>query len=141
MTEIHLVNQLPIQPHIWNFLTLKTYPWLKNELNSHGAILIFICLKSETHLLSFINFLLPNITGLELAEKPFFNILKWHNLVISLFSIYLSSSFTLYDVMENGDLSITSISTSKLGHMSISSLKLNASLYLYNLSIDSSFSF
>ena len=43
--------------------------------------------------------------------------------------------------MKNGYLSITSISTSILGYVSISFLKLNASVYLHNISINSSFSF
>ena len=38
-------------------------------------------------------------------------------------------------IWKNGELSIMSISTSILGHESISSLKLNVSLYLYNISI------
>ena len=37
-------------------------------------------------------------------------------------------------------LSVTSISTSKFGQVPISSLKLNASLYLYNMSITCYFS-
>ena len=37
--------------------------------------------------------------------------------------------------MKNGDLSVTSISTSTLGHVPISSLKLNASFYLYSITI------
>ena len=41
---------------------------------------------------------------------------------------------------KNGDLSITSNSTSILGHVPISSLKLNASQYLYSISISYSFS-
>ena len=53
----------------------------------------------------------------------------------------LSSSFTWYGLRKNGDLSVTSISTSILGHAPVSSLKLNASLYLYSMSIPSLFSF
>ena len=41
---------------------------------------------------------------------------------------------------KNGNLSVTSISTSILGHVPISSLRLNASLYLYNIYITSLFS-
>ena len=37
--------------------------------------------------------------------------------------------------MKNGDLSVMSISTSIFGQVPISSLKLNASLYLYNISM------
>ena len=40
------------------------------------AILTFKCLKSVTTLLSLVNFLLINITGLEYAENPSFNIPK-----------------------------------------------------------------
>ena len=43
-------------------------------------------------------------------------------------------------LVKNGDLSVTSISTAVLGHVPISSLRLNASLYLYNISITSFFS-
>ena len=43
------------------------------------AILMFKCLKSVTTLLSFITYLLINMTGLELVEKPSFNILKKQN--------------------------------------------------------------
>ena len=52
----------------------------------------------------------------------------------------LSSSFTWYGLIKNGDLSVTSISTSMFGHVPISSLRLNASLYLYNISITFTFS-
>ena len=38
------------------------------------AILTFKCLKFVTTLLSLVNFLLINITGLEYAENPSFNI-------------------------------------------------------------------
>ena len=38
---------------------------------------------------------------------------------------------------KNGDLSVTSISISMLGHVPISCLKLKASLYLYTISITS----
>ena len=41
---------------------------------------------------------------------------------------------------KNGYLSIMSIPTSIFGHVPISALKLNASIYLYNISITSSFS-
>ena len=40
------------------------------------AILMSRCLKSVTTLLSCVNFLLINITGLELAENPSFNLSK-----------------------------------------------------------------
>ena len=39
--------------------------------------------------------------------------------------------------MKNGDLSVTSISTSMLGQVSILSLKLNVYLYLYSITITS----
>ena len=42
--------------------------------------------------------------------------------------------------MKNGDLSVTSISTSIFGHVPISSHKLNVSLYFYNISITCFFS-
>ena len=42
--------------------------------------------------------------------------------------------------MKNGDLHVMSISTSMFGHVPISSLKLNVSLYLYNISITCYFS-
>ena len=42
--------------------------------------------------------------------------------------------------MKNGDLSVTSISTSIFGQVPILSLKLNASFYLYSMSITSFFS-
>ena len=43
-------------------------------------------------------------------------------------------------LIKNGDLSVTSISTSMFGHVSISSLRSNASLYLYNICITFIFS-
>ena len=42
--------------------------------------------------------------------------------------------------MKKRDLSVTSTSTSILGHVAISSLKLNVSLYVYNISITCFFS-
>ena len=105
------------------------------------AVLTFRCLKSVTTLLSFVSFLLINITGLEQAENPSFNMPKWHNHFISLSIKALSSSFTCYGLMKNGDLSVTSISISILEHVPISSLRLNASLYFFNISSTSFFSF
>ena len=52
----------------------------------------------------------------------------------------LSSSLMWYGLMKNGDLFVTSISTSMLGYVPISSLRLNASLYLNNISITFIFS-
>ena len=52
----------------------------------------------------------------------------------------LSSSLTWCGLIRNGDLSVTSISTSILGQVQISSLKLNVSLYSYSISITSFFS-
>ena len=53
---------------------------------------------------------------------------------------FLSSSLTWLGLIKNGDLSITSISISILGHIPISTLRLSASLYLYSMSITSFFS-
>ena len=53
--------------------------------------------------------------------------------------LYLPSFAWLWSY-KNWDLSLTSISTSMLGHVPISSLRLNPSLYLYNISITSFFS-
>ena len=61
-----------------------------------------------------------------------------HNHFISLSINALSSSLTWYGLIKNGDLSVMSISM--LGHVPISSLKLNASLYLYNIFMTSFFS-
>ena len=46
----------------------------------------------------------------------------------------LSSSLTWNGQVKNGELLMTSISTLILGYVPLSSLKLNASLYLYNMS-------
>ena len=62
------------------------------------------------------------------------------NCFISLSVNSLSSFLTWYGLIKNGDLSVTSISTFILGHVPIASLKLNASLYLYNRPTTSPFS-
>ena len=104
------------------------------------TILTLRCLKSVTTLLSLVNFLLINITGLEYAENSSFNIPIWHNHFISLSINALSSSLTWYGLIKNGDLSVTPISTSIFGHVPISSLKINTFLYLYSMFITPFFS-
>ena len=49
---------------------------IKGYARLYFAILTFKCLKSVTTLLSLVSFLLINITGLEYAENPSFNIPK-----------------------------------------------------------------
>ena len=66
------------------------------------------------------------------GDMSFFKIPKCTNPCISLSVIGLSSSLTWNDLMEKGDLSMTYKSTSILGHIPISSLRLNVSLYLTN---------
>ena len=69
-----------------------------------------------------------------MPKKPSFNIPRKHNLFISLSNMFLSSSLTWYGLIKKGDLSLMSISTSILEQVPISSLKLNVSLYLCNIS-------
>ena len=70
--------------------------------------------------------------------KILLSIFPYNIIISSLFNkclVFLSD-----EVWSYGDLSVTSISTSILGHAPISSLKLNVSLCLYSISMTSIFS-
>ena len=56
--------------------------------------------------------------------------------MVSLYFVFRPTwHYTTYSLLKNGDLSVTSISASMFRHVPISSARLNASLYLNNISI------
>ena len=70
----HLLNLIPKVPHVLDFLRTENVSLTNGYAKLFFAILTFKCLKSVTTLLSLVNFLLINITGLECAENPYFSI-------------------------------------------------------------------
>ena len=74
----------------------------------------------------------------EFCDMSSFRIPKCASFCSSLSTICLSSSLTYTGYLKNGDLSITCKSTSVFRHVSVSSLRLNVPLYLFNKSCTSS---
>ena len=72
--EMHLSDLiLRVLSHL-EFLNVVNVSFTKGYARLFLAILVFNCIKSVTTLLFWVYFLLTNITGLEYAEKPSFNI-------------------------------------------------------------------
>ena len=65
VSERHLSDPVLKELHIWNYPMWLMYLSLMGMLKLFLAILVFRCLKSVTILLSWVTFLLINITGLE----------------------------------------------------------------------------
>ena len=103
-------------------------------------ILVFNNLKSTTGLLSFVSFLVINITGDVWLVLFLDKIPKDTNLSICVSINSLSVSLKGKGLTKRGNSSITCISAVRLGHAPISSLKLNASLYFIIIFINLAFS-
>ena len=105
------------------------------------TILELSCLKSMTGLLSAVSFLEISMTGDVWLVLFLVTIPRCTSLSISQSICSLSSSATLNGLTKKGVLSCRSICTLILGHVPISSLRLNAFLFLLHIVIKYLFSF
>ena len=74
VSEKHPSNLIPTVPHL-ELPNTEKVSLANGYAKLFFAILTFKCLKSVTTLLSLVSFLLINITWLEYADNPSFNIL------------------------------------------------------------------
>ena len=91
-------------------------------------------LKSVTILYKFCCFLFTNNTGELYPVRPFSIIPNFSNLSISLCTTAFCSSLIGYGCTKNGESSRGCNLTSKYGHVKISSPKLKASHFCFNIS-------